>query len=440
MAVELRVVAGDVRRHRLRGRHGLARAQDADLLVDVVGHADRAPQRDLVRRVAADDRILHVEIRIGDRRLDAARERDALLDEARLQPVARIEHVRHEIGRHRHVVEIALLEGEQPRIRFLDDADLDATGQRQLPAAKLRERAIVGMAALGIALVAKRRIRLEHDPLAAAPVLEPVGSGPDRIRHHPAGAVRVGFDDLARDGRGRDGRQVRQELVVGEVELAAASCSGRWPAGPRSARRSRTCRSPWPSRRSPPRRRSGRRELCSEFERILGIEHALHRVHVVGGRELPALSLEHRVVGEIDARPDADRPRPAVGRDLRHARRRVRHELVRPREVVVPVERIEDRAIDAVRILVAGRLRVEARLRRRERDAQHLVRVGLRRRRRRQRTRMPTPTTAAATALAEPLIAPALQQLLDVAGEARRLDVRRIALDDVALRGRPGTW
>ena len=32
-------------------------------LVDVVAHADRAAQRDLLRRVAADDRVLHVEIR-----------------------------------------------------------------------------------------------------------------------------------------------------------------------------------------------------------------------------------------------------------------------------------------------------------------------------------------------------------------------------------------
>ena len=134
VAVEFRVVAGNVRRNGLRRRERLARAQHADLLVDVVRHADRAPQRDLVRRVAADDRILHVEVRIRDRGLDAARERDALLGEARLQLVARVEHVRHEVGRHRHVVEIALLEGEEARIRFLDDADLDAADQRQLPA------------------------------------------------------------------------------------------------------------------------------------------------------------------------------------------------------------------------------------------------------------------------------------------------------------------
>jgi hypothetical protein len=99
MAVELRVVAGDVRRNRLCGRHGLARAEDADLLVDVVGHADRAPQRDLLRRVAADHRILHVEIRIRDRGLDAARSVMPSLAR-RLELVARIGTF-GTIGRHR---------------------------------------------------------------------------------------------------------------------------------------------------------------------------------------------------------------------------------------------------------------------------------------------------------------------------------------------------
>ncbi len=291
-------------------------------------------------------------------------ERDPVLDEARLQLVARVEHVRHEVGRHRHVVEIALLEREEARIRLLDDADLDAAHQRQLPAAKLRERTVVGKAAFGIELVAKRRIRLQHDPLSAPPLLEAERPGAHGIRHHPARAVRVRFDHLARDRGGSDGREIGQELVVGEIELEL-------------------------QRVAVDRLQALHRRVVVELARFLRfrddglgadeapvealqrvrahprIEHALHPVHVVGGGQLAPLALEHRVVGEPDAGPDAYRPRLAVGRDVGHARRGVRDELVRSREVVVLVERVEDRATDAVRILVARRLRIESGLGRR---------------------------------------------------------------------------
>ena len=75
-----------------------------------------------------------------------------------------------EVGRHGHVVELALLEREQARIRFLDDADLDAPDR----AAACGRRACATSALVGrrrcfrIALVAKARIRLEHDPLRRA--------------------------------------------------------------------------------------------------------------------------------------------------------------------------------------------------------------------------------------------------------------------------------
>ena len=49
-----RIVAADARRQQLVGRQRIAGEQHADQLVDVEAHADRAAQRDLLRRVAAD--------------------------------------------------------------------------------------------------------------------------------------------------------------------------------------------------------------------------------------------------------------------------------------------------------------------------------------------------------------------------------------------------
>ena len=74
VAVERRIVAGHARRHGLRREDRLSLAHHPDLLLGVVGHADRAPQRDLVRGVAADHRVLHVEVGVRDGRQDAAGE------------------------------------------------------------------------------------------------------------------------------------------------------------------------------------------------------------------------------------------------------------------------------------------------------------------------------------------------------------------------------
>ncbi len=51
---------------------------------------------------------------------DDALQRDALLRVCRQQPVLVVEHARHEIARHVDQVELAAVEREQPRIRFLD--------------------------------------------------------------------------------------------------------------------------------------------------------------------------------------------------------------------------------------------------------------------------------------------------------------------------------
>ena len=133
---------------------------------------------------------------------------------ARLQPVVGLEHLRGEVRRHRQVVEVALLEREQARIALLDDADLDAAGERQLLSGEPGDdRAIGRVAARRKRHVAKIRVRLEHDLLRAPPLLDPVGPGADGIGHHPAARVAVGLDHLARDRAGGGGREVGQQVV-----------------------------------------------------------------------------------------------------------------------------------------------------------------------------------------------------------------------------------
>src|SRR5207247_3422404 len=143
-AAVARIVAGDPGRHRVLGAHRLALADDADLVVDLVGHRDRAPQRDSLLPEAADrvgrvaDALLHVEVQVGDIWIDGALELDAAAHELGPEPAV----VGHE-GR-RHVpqlvfdVGLAALEREPAALRILHDADLHPVEQRQLLALHLR--------------------------------------------------------------------------------------------------------------------------------------------------------------------------------------------------------------------------------------------------------------------------------------------------------------
>ena len=370
-------MAAHRRRDDLRRRERLPLPDHADLLVDVVAERERAAQRNLVRRVAADDRVLHVEVRVGDRGLDAARERDALVRQPRLELRRRVEHVPDEVDRRRRVVELPLLEREEPRVALLDDADLDAARERQaLPPVLRDDRAVRGIGAVREALVAEAGVGLEHDPLAAPPLLEPVRPGADRVRHHPPAAVPIGLDHLARDGAGGGRREVRHELGVREVEPDPDRVAiDRLQAGDRLvvvepaalARRGDQLVHPL----------EAPVEHLHRVRAHARIEHALPRVDVVVGGELALPALEHGVVGEVDARLHADRPQPPPVGDLGQRDGGVRDQLVGAREVVVLVERVEDHAIDRVRVDIARGLRIEAGLGRREHRADHLRRIGL---------------------------------------------------------------
>ncbi len=374
-------MAAHPRRDHLRGRHALALADDPDVLVDVVGERDGAPQRDPLRRVAADDGILHVEVEVAHRRQHLPLQLHAGVGVLRQQPVAGIEHLRHQVDRDREVVEVVLRKSEQPRARFVDDAHLDPANERQLPPDELcRPLPVGGIGRRRIAQFAKARIGVEHDLLPAPPLAEPIGAGADRIGHRPARRVAVGLDHLARDGAGCRGRQVGDEFVVGKRELEAQRVAiDRLQPGDRRV----VVEAPGLAR--PGDDRVGADEAAVDhLQRIRPhprIEDALDRVDVIGGDEFAPLTLERRVVGEVDSRPDADRPPPAVGGDLGQRLRRVGHQLVRAGQVVVGVERVEDRPVDVVGERIAGGLRVEPGLGDGERHAQHLAGVGLRPRR-----------------------------------------------------------
>ena len=205
---------------------------------------------------------------------------------------------------------------------------------------------------------------------------------PDRVLHRPAARIAVGLDHFARDGRRQHLREIGQEVVGRPLQLE-------------------------PDRVAVHRQQPLHRRVVVELARLLRlgdggvgaleevvehlqvrrtqlrIEHPLPRIDVVGRRQLALAALERRIVVEIDARLDPERPHEAVGGDLRQRDRGVRDELERPGQVIVGVRGVEDRAIDVIGIQVVRGLRIEAGLRDGERNAQHLVRVGLRRGRRR---------------------------------------------------------
>src|SRR5207245_10408528 len=81
----IRIVAGDARRDRMLGADRLSLAEDPDPVAGLVRHRDGAAQGDPLQTVSA-DRVrliayffLHVEISVGDFRIDGTVEIDATL-------------------------------------------------------------------------------------------------------------------------------------------------------------------------------------------------------------------------------------------------------------------------------------------------------------------------------------------------------------------------
>ena len=306
-------------------------------------------------------------------------EPNALLGKVWFQVRRRVEDAQREKVNDGDVVDLAALERQKTRQALLDDGDLDAADQRDAFALELRHDRLVGrVARLRVAYFAKARVRLQHDSVAATPFFEPVGSGTHRVCHHPGRRVAVRLDDLARHRRGRGKREVGQKLGVREVELELQRVAvDRLQAFDRCvvielAGLPRLRQHAFRADEAPVEHM----ELCAAHARI---EHALPRENVILCDQLALPAFERGIVGEVDAGLDPDCPRLAVGADLGQRHRRVRHQLHRPREMIVRVQRIEDHAVDP-RAVEVRRLRIVAAVREWERHPQHFVHVRLRER------------------------------------------------------------
>ena len=200
-------------------------SHDFDFGAPVVAHDHRAAQRDLRRRIAANDRIVHVEEEETERWFDLSMQLDAAFRVFGLQPL-RVEHVVGKRARQLHVVELPAVERQHPRLSLLDDADLDAADDRQLSCRHCAVAIAASPGSLpspgdGIGLVAKVRIRFEHDLLSAHPLLQPVRPGADRVLHH---AIRRSAWASTTSRATADSRCVGEpvlERVVGVLEADA---------------------------------------------------------------------------------------------------------------------------------------------------------------------------------------------------------------------------
>ena len=316
VGAQRRIEAVGSRRHRRLRRDRLAAPDDPDLVVDVVRELDRAAQRDLRRRVAADHRVFHVEVRHGDVGVQVALQADALLGEVGRELAVR-RGDRRQLGRDAREVGLAVEEAQPARLVLLDDGDLDAVVERQAPAVEAlgpglspRHRPRIGLAL--IAHVAVGRVLLEDDARAAAPRLEAIRPGADRVRHQ---VVAIGLDDLARDRRVRARGERRREARarLGELELQRVAVERAQAFGDAVVvERLLVAQRTRPDLLETEDALLGERGVRRALERR--VVDALERVHVVGGDELARLALERRVVGEADAALQAHRPDREVGR------------------------------------------------------------------------------------------------------------------------------
>ncbi len=377
LGLQLRVVAREQRRDDALRRNRLAAAQHGDLALVVVGQRDRAAQRHALGRVAADHRMLHAEVH--QRRIDQrhALHAQALLDEVGREFVVGYGDGGEFVGQALDHVVIAVQEGQPARLRFFDDAHFDAIDQRhafvgELAGNRLRTR-IAGRGLLVVGVVAVVRVALEDDLGAAPPLGQAERPGAHRMLHLLAN---VGLHHLARHraqdralGKGveeawRRLRQTHFEAVA--VERAQAFDLG-------------VVRE---------RRLVGNRLLAQlrqtddlgvlQLEQVGALESgvvvALDAVDVVGRGQLPLLPFEDRVIGEVDARPDAEDEAFAVVGDLRQRDGRLRLDLGRPRQVVVGQRRFEDVGGHGARVQIGNLRRVEAGLGDGKCVAEHLLR------------------------------------------------------------------
>ena len=362
LAAQVRLEAVAVRRdHRLR-RLGLALQHEADLFAAVEGQRDGPAQRHLLRAVAAHRGVLAVEEGVRGGGLQRAVQLHAALGEVGRQLPAGQRH-RGQVGRQRRDdVVLAVQEGQPARLRLLDDADLDAVQQRQPLAAQPRRLGLrVGVVRRRVGLVdlfAKARVAFEHDARGAPPLRQPERPRAHRVRQQVVG---IGLHHLARHcagelRRGPQRQEARRRLGQPHLEAVAVEHAQAVDGGVVGERRARAQRRAAQLRQAQDLRVL---ELVEVFGAQRGVVEALDAVDVVGRHQLARAAAEHGIVGEEDAGADREDEMPEVGRHLGHRRRRQRHQLRRPRQVLVGQRRLEDVRHHAQRDLVRRHQRVE---------------------------------------------------------------------------------
>jgi hypothetical protein len=290
--------------------------------------------------------------------------------------LAVFQHALRVVAAERDEVQVPLREREDLRLRFLDDADLDAADLRQRLAAHVAHQFL--LRCVGVFREADRaviRVGLENHARRAPPFLEAVRSCPHRLAHHIGAG---GFDRFARNGHRRQTGEPLEQRVIGLRQAhhdgVAIRCLQPFDAGIVVEFRVRLARRIDDGTR--PDDEVGQRGVATLAQ--IRVERPLDRVNIVGGDEFPRLALEDGVVREQDSLLHAHRPRAAVVGDRGHRLRGVRNHLRARGQVLELVHRLEDRSRDARRVEIRSLLGIEARDVV-HRDAQHLfhVRAGI---------------------------------------------------------------
>ena len=297
-------------------RNALAVAHEANLGIDVERQADRAAQRDLVGCEPADQRVVHVEVGETDVGVD-----DGVGFDAFLGQVGRELRVRHrrlgEIGRHRvDQVDLAVQESQPARLTLFDHAQLDPLDHRQAPALETPQQGLAfGIVGVGLCIevaLTVAWVALEHDQRAAPPLREHERPGAHRVRHE---VIVITLDHFTRHGAedtavGQPMDEPRPRLRQRETQRVTVDRLDAFDLAV-------VVEGPLVLQRLVAQRFQAEHAVFGEavvggaFERR--VEKPLEAVDIVLRHQLALFASKGRVVGEVDAGFELDRPDLEVG-------------------------------------------------------------------------------------------------------------------------------
>ena len=349
LAAELRVIAGGVRQDRRVGLNRLAASNQCNLSPHVVGQADGSAQGDLACGVAADHRVVHVEVGQRVHRTDVAEGLDTALGQVGRQPAlgnGQVDEIgRHAAGQAHQPVDLPVQESQPARLVLFDDGHLHLIDQRQTLTGKRSGHGlasgVIGARLGAIEHLAVVGAALEHDLGAADPLLEPERPRADRVfddllaieLHHLA---RLHWKDVGL-------RQDLDEARVGAFQLEA----NRVRAQHLQARDWRVViKGLAMVEHGLPQDGQAEEALVQDAGGKGTVVGRVHRaqdgVGHVESAHLALAALERRVVGKVNTRLQTQRPDPEVVRALQHAVGQHGLEFRRPREMVVAVRCLEN--------------------------------------------------------------------------------------------------